>query len=329
MVESYLFTDMYFEAKNTPGEHIYVYDKELKLYQVTPTMELIKVGSISENILKSEQSITFHPTDNKYSIVSKSKSLVVYNFNGEKLWEHSGNFQVISFVNKGNIIWAVERINKERLLISVYATANGQKLAYLVVHDELSESYISIRDIPYADAVLIELAAGQDGIVVIKFTYKNNVIFSRELFPGCSYILPAFIPDMTKIITLENDYQLYASFTWPNMVPITRQKLVDLEDESLIPGYDLIYLKNNLAITQNGYGEHFLFNTIKMMRLRKINFYIKEISSHQKSYIFTSQIKSLSRLGHLLAAYSTDALGKHVMLLIDESSITVTSKKII
>lgn len=111
------------------------------------------------------------------------------------------------------------------------------------------------------------------------------------------------------------------------MVPITRQKLVDLEDESLIPGYDLIYLKNNLAITQNGYGEHFLFNTIKMMRLRKINFYIKEISSHQKSYIFTSQIKSLSRLGHLLAAYSTDALGKHVMLLIDESSITVTSKK--
>ena len=161
----------------------------------------------------------------------------------------------------------------------------------------------------------------------MKFTYKNNVIFSRELFPGCSYILPAFIPDMTKIITLENDYQLYASFTWPNMVPITRQKLVDLEDESLIPGYDLIYLKNNLAITQNGYGEHFLFNTIKMMRLRKINFYIKEISSHQKSYIFTSQIKSLSRLGHLLAAYSTDALGKHVMLLIDESSITVTSKK--
>lgn len=224
---------------------------------------------------------------------------------------------------------AVERINKERLLISVYATANGQKLAYLVVHDELSESYIRIRDIPYADAVLIELAAGQDGIVVMKFTYKNNVIFSRELFPGCSYILPAFIPDMTKIITLENDYQLYASFTWPNMVPITRQKLVDLEDESLIPGYDLIYLKNNLAITQNGYGEHFLFNTIKMMRLRKINFYIKEISSHQKSYIFTSQIKSLSRLGHLLAAYSTDALGKHVMLLIDESSITVTSKKII
>ncbi len=181
----------------------------------------------------------------------------MYNFNGEKLWEHSGNFQVISFVNKGNIIWAVERINKERLLISVYATANGQKLAYLVVHDELSESYIRIRDIPYADAVLIELAAGQDGIVVMKFTYKNNVIFSRELFPGCSYILPAFIPDMTKIITLENDYQLYASFTWPNMVPITRQKLVDLEDESLIPGYDLIYLKNNLAITQNGYGEHF------------------------------------------------------------------------
>lgn len=327
MVESYLFTDMYFEAKNTPGELIYVYDTELKLYQVTPTMELIKVGSISENILKSEQSITFHPTDNKYSIISKSESLVAYNFNGEKLWEHSGNFQVISFVNKGNIIWAVERINKERLLMSVYASANGQKLAYLVVHDELYDSYIRIRDIPYADAVLIELAAGQDGIVVMMFSYKDKIIFPYELFPDRSYILPTFTPCMEKIITLENDQQIYATFAWPNMAPITRQKPVDQEDESLIPGYDLIYLKNNLAITQNGYGEYFLFNTVNMIRLRKINFYIKETSSHQKSYIFTSQIKSLSRLGHLLAAYSTDALGKYVMLLIDESSITVTSQK--
>lgn len=326
MVDFYLFTDMYFEAKNTPCEHIYVYDTELKLYQVTPTMELIKVGSISENILKSEQSITFHPTDNKYSIISKSESLIAYNFNGEKLWEHSGNFQVISFVNKGNIIWAVERINKERLLISVYATANGQKLAYLVVHDELYDSYIRIRDIPYADAVLIELAAGQDGIVVMKFTYKNNVIFSQELFPGCSYILPAFIPDMTKIITLENDYQLYASFTWPNMVPIARQEPLDEEDESFIPGYEFIYLKNSLAIIQNADGECFLFDPVKMIRLRKINFYFKEASPHQKRHIFTSKLESLSRLGNLLVAYSTDTMGKHVMLLMDESSITVTSE---
>lgn len=326
MVDFYLFTDMYFEAKNTPCEHIYVYDTELKLYQVTPTMELIKVGSISENILKSEQSITFHPTDNKYSIISKSESLIAYNFNGEKLWEHSGNFQVISFVNKGNIIWAVERINRERLLISVYATANGQKLAYLVVHDELYDSYIRIRDIPYADAVLIELAAGQDGIVVMKFTYKNNVIFSQELFPGCSYILPAFIPDMTKIITLENDYQLYASFTWPNMVPIARQEPLDEEDESFIPGYEFIYLKNSLAIIQNADGECFLFDPVKMIRLRKINFYFKEASPHQKRHIFTSKLESLSRLGNLLVAYSTDTMGKHVMLLMDESSITVTSE---
>lgn len=326
MVESYLFTDMYFESKNTPCEHIYVYDTELKLYQVTPTMELIKVGSISENILKSEQSITFHPTDNKYSIISKSESLIAYNFNGEKLWEHSGNFQVISFVNEGNIIWAVERINKERLLISVYATANGQKLAYLVVHDELYDSYIRIRDIPYADAVLIELAAGQDGIVVMKFTYKNNVIFSQELFPGCSYILPAFIPDMTKIITLENDYQLYASFTWPNMVPIARQEPLGEEDVSFIPGYEFIYLKNSLAIIQNADGECFLFDPVKMIRLRKITFYFKEASPHQKRHIFTSKLESLSRLGNLLVAYSTDTMGKHVMLLMDESSIIVTSE---
>ncbi|EPS0030215.1 hypothetical protein ACVBCQ_001815 [Escherichia albertii] len=327
MIDSYLFTDMYFEAKNMPGEHIYVYDTGLKLYQVTPSLELIKVGSISEDIRKSEQSITFHPTDSKYSIISKSDSLVAYNFNGEKLWEHSGNFQIISCVNNGNIIWTVERINKERLLISVYATENGKKLASLVVQDELSESYIRIMDIPYADAVLIELAAGQDGIIVMMFSYIDKIIFLHELFPGCSYILPAFTPCMKKIITLENDHQIYATFAWPNMAQIIRQVPVDKEDESLIPGYDLIYLKNNLAITQNGYGEYFLFDTVKMMRLKKINFYIKETSPHQTSYIFTSQIKSLSRLGHLLAAYSTNTEGKHVMLLIDESSITVTPQK--
>ena len=316
-----------YTSRNNFTDFTFLYDKNYSIYSLEPGCELKSAGKLSSEAQLKHNTVSFHPSEKKTAVILKDNSLAVYNFNADILWQKSGLFVCQTYTKNGNYIWSVEKLNKDYLRISIFDANNGSLLNSHEIKDTLYDSYPRISDIPDSDNIILELAAGQDGICLFECRYTNRIELT-ELFPHNSYITPAWLSDGTKIITLENDAQVYAHFSCPQYNLLGEQEDINFDDEDLMPGYNMIYLKNGLAIVQNMNYRHFLFDPVKLKRVGEIAFRgyepipASQIYKNLKDdYTLCSRIVYFDRIGNILTAQTSDKNDEPVAIFIDEDML--------
>ncbi|POP47890.1 hypothetical protein CHU32_01770 [Superficieibacter electus] len=313
------YEDKLFSTTNCIADNTFVFDCERNIYLVTDNGELQSSGFFHSQVQLTDPKIAFHPAKFQAVTILETGDLALCDFNGNIIWQAPGNFEVVCCTDGGEKSWTLERINEELVNITLFATASGQLLATLQLADEIYDSVLRLADIPASASLLLEFAGGQDGISVVELTFKEQYLHSRELFPGNSYILPAITPDNTRILTLENDKQTYAVFRWPQLDLISHQESQVSDNDNVIPGYDLIYLRDNLAITQNAVNEYFLFNPLTMTRLEQIHFYKALLTTEKQHDATPLDISSLTRVGRFLAASVVEGEKRRTLCLLNEA----------
>ena len=314
-------------SRNNFADFTFLYDKNYSIYSLEPGCELKNAGRLSFKAQLKHNTVSFHPSDKKAAVILQDSSLAVYDFNADVLWQKSGLFVCQAYTKNGNYIWTVEKLSRNYLRISIFDANNGSLLNSLEIKDTLYDSDPHISDIPDSDNIILELAAGQDGICLFECRYTDKIELT-ELFPHNSYITPAWLPDGTKIITLENDAQVYAHFSCPQYELLGEQEDMDFDDEDLMPGYNMIYLKNGLAIVQNMNYRHFLFDPVKLKRIDEIAFQgyepvpTNQIYKNLKDeHTLCSRIVYFDRTGSILTAQTSDKDNEPVTIFIDEDML--------
>ncbi len=314
-------------SRNNFADSTFLYDKNYSVYSLDPDCELKNAGKLCSEAQLKHNTVSFHPSDKRAAVILQDNSLAVYDFNADILWQKSGLFVCQAYTKNGNNIWAAEKLSKDRLRILILDANNGFLLNSHEIKDTLYDSELRISDIPDSDNIILELAAGQDGICLFECRYTDKIELT-ELFPRNSYITPAWSPDGRKIITLENDAQLYAHFSCPQYKLLGEQADIDFDDEDLMPGYNMIYLKNGLTIVQNMNYRHFLFDPVKLKRISEISFQgyepvpANQIYKNLKDdYTLCSSIISFDRIGNILTAQTSDNDDEPTTIFIDEDTL--------
>ncbi len=314
-------------SRNNFADFIFLYDRNHSVYSLETGCDLKNAGKLSSQALLNYNTVSFHPSDKKAAVILKDSSLAVHDLNADILWQKSGLFICLAYTKDGSYIWAVEKLSKDYMNISVFDSDNGCLLDSHKIKDTLYDSNPRISDIPDSDNIILELAAGQDGICLFECRYTDKIELT-ELFPHNSYITPAWSPDGTKIITLENDAQIYAHFSCPQYKLLGEQEDIDFDNEDLMPGYNMIYLKNGLVIVQNMNYRHFLFDPVKLKRIGEIAFCGYEPVPANQIYknlkddnTLCSRIVYFDRIGNILTAQTSDKDNEPVTVFIDEDML--------
>jgi len=319
----------YQPISNNP-QNKYLYN-ETHIYQICEDLSLTPAGTINIK-QKNSRSISFHPTKQLVGIITNDFAQLC-DFSGNHIWQQNGDFSCILFSRDGNKLWLCEKSNKNQIKISIFHTTGDLILSY-EFEDKLYDSALRICDIPNSDHIALELAAGQDGIIIydIHFDETEPQIKMTEMFPHCSYILPTWHESGETLLTLENDEMLYALFNYPKLGLITEQDDLseefetEEEEEDNHPGYNLLILKNNLGVVQNSSYRHYIFNLSEMTRLEEIKF--KGYEPVPTNQVFPrlandttlySELIYLDRIGDLLIAKTHYKDKKQHVLLIKES----------
>lgn len=317
--------------RNNPSAQVYLYDLDRLIYKLGADFALSVAGALHPKAQLGHAAVSFHPSEARVAVILEDQSLALCNFEGAALHHYAGAYACVFYARGGEYIWAAEKLDKKRLRISVFSGA-GLLLEQCEMKDELYDSHLILSDIPYSDKVILELAAGQDGVSLYECQYGAAISIKEfalaKEFPKSSFVTPAWSPDGSRLITLENDMQTYASFTYPKFEQIAVSEN-DFEDEDEAPGYNLIYLQNGLAIVQNANYRHFLFDPVKMERLAELVFAAYEpVPAHQiyknlkDDDTLCARIVYFDRIGgELLAARTDERHDEAVLLLINEKDI--------
>ena len=311
-------------CRNNPAGFIFLYDMDYNVYSLEAEHRLKIAGKLHPETRPGYNTVSFHPADKKAAVILKDSSLAVCTLKADILWQKSGSFVCLMYSRDGSHIWTIEKLSKDYLRISVFDSISGSLLNSREINDVLYDSTPRISDIPDSDNVILELAAGQDGISLFECIYTDKIELA-ELFPCNSYITPAWSSDKNKIITLENDAQTYAHFSCPEYKLLSEQTDIDFDNEESIPGYNMIYLKNGLAVVQNINYRHFLFDPVKWERHGEIAFYGYEPVPACQIYknlkddsTLCSRIVYFDRIGNILAAQTGDKDNDPVIVFINE-----------
>lgn len=317
--------------RNNFSDANYLYDLDYSVHQLNMDFELSKVGILPSEAQAKYNTVSFHPSDKRVAVILKDKSIAICDFDGNILNRQTGVYENLIYSRDGEFIWAIEKPDKNHLRIFVF-DKTMLILEQYEMEDELYDSHPLFSDIPKSHKIILELAAGQDGVSLYECEYKDSIsikefILSKK-FPKSSFITPAWSPNSLKMLALENDMQTYASFTYPEIEMIAQQTN-DFENEEQAPGYNIIYLKNGLAIVQNANYRYFLFDPINMKRLDEI--VLRGYEPVPASQIYKnlkhdcslcSRIVYFNRIGgNLLAARTDERHDEPVTILIDEDSI--------
>ena len=317
-------------ARNNIADFTFLYDMASRVYHLDLDCELKNAGILHPETQLEYNKISFHPSSRNAAVILKDNSIAVSDFGGNLLWEKPGLFESLMMSNDGSFIWAIEKLDKEHLRISIINSISGSLLNSYEMDDELYDSTPRISDIPHSDHVILELAAGQDGICLCECEFIN-VISLKKIFPHHSYITPAWSPDGSKMFMLENDGQTYAHFSYPQYELLSEQSNIDFDDEDLCPGYNMIYLKNGIVITQNANYCHFIFDPVKMERVDEIVFRDYEPVPTNQIYknlkddtTLYSRITYFDRIGDLLVARTDNKDEDQTIFFINEDTIPRT-----
>ncbi|MEK3904487.1 hypothetical protein [Paenibacillus sp. FSL R7-0179] len=332
-----LVGDYRFAPRNNAGPEVVVYDKEGRVYQLDEDFTPLAVGQLYNLQPLNLDSLSFHPERELAAFIMEDAAIGAGDFTGRLLWSKAGAYECVLFSRDGGLIWSVARLDGEHLRISVFHSGDGTLAHSLDLEDPFGDSVLRLMDIPGAEAVTLELAAGQDGISVYELSIQQDGLHSREMFPQGCYIAPAWHPDGSQLFTLENDAQVYARFSYPALELLQEQGPHDgdyedeCEEEDHYPGYGMLYLQNGQVITQNTNERFFLFDPGTMERIGEWAFTGYEpvpasvvFPSLDDDPSLYSQLQSCERVGSLLI-FRTGSLHEipH-LLMIEEAALLET-----
>jgi hypothetical protein len=321
-----------FCARNNEASAVYLYDMEHRVYRLDESLTHHEAGSISNQAKLQFKTLSFHPFMERAAFIMEEGSVAVGDFAGQLLWSKVGSFECVLFSREGSLIWTAQKLDENRLRISVYLSEDGTLVHTHEMEDPLYDSALRMMDIPASDSVTLELAAGQDGVSVYELSIQENQLCIKEMFPNGCYISPAWHPDGTTLFTLENDMRLFACFSYPALELSMEQEQLEEdpeeEDSDMNPGYEMLYLNNGLAVTQNMNDRFFLFNPRQMERFDELIFegyepvptnivfpnLLDDTSKH-------SQISSFERVDQLFIAKTGSLYETQHMLIIKETAV--------
>lgn len=320
-----------FCARNNEAPTAYLYDMEYRVYRLDESLTQHEAGSISNQAKLQFNTLSFHPFMERAAFIMKEGSVAVGDFAGQLLWSKVGSFVSVLFSREGSLIWTAQKLDENRLRISVYLSEDGTLVHTSEMEDPLYDSALRMMDIPASDSVTLELAAGQDGVSVYELSIQEKRLYTKEMFPNESYISPAWHPDGTSLFTLENDMRMFACFSYPALESIEQEQHEEdqnEEDSDMNPGYEMLYLSNGLAVTQNMNDRFFLFDPHHMERSDELIF--EGYEPVPTNTVFPklpddtslhSQISSLERVGKLFIAKTGSLYETHHMLIIEEAAV--------
>lgn len=328
-----LVGDYRYAPRNNPGSQVILYNKECHVYRLDTDLMPQEAGRIYNGQSVELDTLSFHPGLEQAAFIMEDGTLGAGDFTGKLLWSKPGAYICTLFSRDGGLIWSVAKLNEDRMQISVFRSEDGTVAYTLDMEDPFGDSVLRLMDIPGSDAVTLEFAAGQDGISVYELSIQQDGLCSREMFPQGCYISPAWHPDGKQLFTLENDMQLYASFTYPALELLQEQSPHDgeyedeYEEEDHYPGYGMLYLQNGQAITQNTNERFFLFDPAKMERIDEWAFagyepvpasvVFPSLDDDPSQY---SQLQSCARAGSLLMFRTGSLHDIPHLLMIEEAA---------
>jgi hypothetical protein len=317
-----------------PTANAYVLDDTDRVFEIAPDCSLKEAGFLRDRAKsKHQSSVSFHPRGTLAAYITET-GMAVSDLHGNRMWEINTPVAGLLFSENGEALWIAQKPNAKRIRVSIVCARSGTENAVLEMPDPLYDSGVQLQNMPQGDGVLMELAAGQDGVAVFLLTgfgTPGGAILAKELFPKVSNILPAFSPYMTWLLTLENDEQLYYAYSWPGLSLVARQRdytdEVRENDEEAYPGYSMIFLRNGLAITQSASYRFYLFDPMKMERLSEIVIAgfeplpVREVFSHTNDEAPYSILDSIARHGGFLAAKTAREAKSQALLIFREDDL--------
>ncbi|MFD0716392.1 hypothetical protein [Paenibacillus sp. GCM10027626] len=319
-----------FCARNNEAPEVFLYDKECRLYRLDEGLTLHEAGCIYNHAKLHFNTISFHPFMERAAFMMEEDALGVGDFAGQLLWSKVGEFACVLFSRDGKLIWTAQKLDENRLQILVYRSEDGTLVHAHEMEDPLCDSTLRMMDIPASDSVTLELAAGQDGVSVYELSIQGNKLCIQDMFPNRCYITPAWHPGGRKLFTLENDMCLFACFSYPGL-ELSKEQLEedhDYEDSDMNPGYEMLYLKNGLTVTQNMNNRFFLFDPSQMEQIDELAFAGYEPVPTNKVFPRLeedtspySQISSFERVGKLFIAKTGSLHETQHVLIIEEAAV--------
>lgn len=297
--------------RNNLHKNTFLYDNEKYVYHLSENFKLKHVGKLHDTCMPSYGGVSFHPEKYQVGFLTKDKSISVCDFNNNLLWEKKGEFTCVIFSSDGELLWACEEIDSENIKIWVFNSQNGDVYSVYNLNDDLYDSRLNLSDIPNSKNIILQLAAGQDGVLLYELSLLDEEINARVMFGNVSYITPAFKFDGLKFLTLDNDDFTLAHFSFPDLKPLSIQNDIDFDDEDSSPSYSMIYLKNDFFIVQSSEYCLYLIDTIKMEVLSEIVLTKDVVNPLKDDNSLYSEILSLDRVGDVLIATTVD---DHILL---------------
>jgi hypothetical protein len=296
------------------------------VYSLDFDCELKRIGHLHPDTLLEYEKVSFHPSDEKAAAILRDTSVVLSDFNGSIIWQHPGLFECLRFSRNGDILWAVEKLNQEHLRLSVFDSISGSLLTRYEMKDELFDSIPSLSDIPNSDKMILELGAAQDGVDLFECEFQGSSLEVKKIFTNYCFMTPAWLPDGSKMLTLENDENYYALYSYPHYELLSEQINDSIVEDDLSHGYNMVYLKNGLAVVEYGEGRYFLFDPVRMEHLEEIVFQgFEPVPAHQlyKSLKddddeLCSRLTLFFRIGNHLAASTWGKDADQAIIFIDE-----------
>ena len=308
------------------GWRKFVYDAGNRVFEIMDDLTLRPCGSLVGLADKcSISGVAFHPCKELAAFVTDN-GMAVSDFHGNRLWEYHKKVAALLFSRDGDELWIAEIIDSNTLFISVVDVESGMENSANTMEDPLYESHLSLAHGP--DCVLLQLAAGQDGIELWRLDDRESALRREVVFPHHCHIMPAFRPDGRRLLTLEKDEGLFYSYTWPEAELLAKQQDFAFDDEELCNNYCIIYLQNGLAIVQSASDRFYLLDLDKMERLEEL--VIEGFAPVPTNVIYPrlkddeslcSPIVLFERLGDLLVAKTDERWKEQAMVLLREDEV--------
>jgi hypothetical protein len=193
----------------------------------------------------------------------------------------------------------------------------------------MTGSGLRLGDMPGADAVTLELGAGQDGVRLWELANRDGGIAAREMFPGGSCITPAWRHDGKRLLTLDIDGRTYLCFSYPALERLPTQGQAGIGDgEPPALGYEMLWLTDDTAVVQSGDYRFWLFDPVGMQRLQEVvvNGWepvptCEAFPRLQDEIAPFSVIESWGRVGDLLLATTLGGWRNPALLVFTESEL--------
>jgi hypothetical protein len=258
---------------NNQARQVFAFDQDRKVHRLGREGLSGVLGSLEGAPDKlSPWQVSFHPKEPRYAVVTDD-GLVSADLESGWRWIHKGEFSsgTVLHARAGDRLWAAERIDADTINASLIDEASGHTVASLRLDDRLGDTGLRLTDTP-GEHVVLELTGGQDGVEVWQISYDGMAVQAREVFPDASFVTPAWHPHGHRLLALENDDNLIAEFSYPDLAQLAKQSpdAIDYDDEASLPGYALIYLADGVAITQGADYRFHLFDPAAMARIDEI-----------------------------------------------------------